>query len=204
MRRVLAASAVALLLMVAVVLAVFAASRMGEWTNPFGKPYRSAAASVRIGGPFTLIGPEGKSVASSDFHGKWMLIYFGYTHCPDACPTALNDIGVALDMMKSRRTTVAPLFITVDPERDTPPVMAAYTHQFSPQIVGLTGSDAAIRQAEREYHVYAARQPTADGGYGMDHSNIIYVMDPSGQFAGVIDGSANPEDIAAQVVKFEA
>ena len=204
MRRLAGGGAVALALSVAVVLAVFAASRIGEWTNPFGAPYRSAAGPVPIGGPFTLTGPDGHPVASSDFRGKWMLIYFGYTHCPDACPTALNDIGVALDMMKGRRVMVAPLFITVDPARDTPPVMSAYTRQFSTRIVGLTGSDAAIRQAEREFRVYAARHATPDGGYGMDHSNVIYVMDPSGRFAGVIDGSANPEDIAAQVEKLEA
>ena len=204
MRRLVGGGAVALLLMVAVVLAVFAASRIGEWTNPFGAPYRSAGGPVPIGGPFTLTGPDGHPVASTGFRGKWMLIYFGYTHCPDACPTALNDIGVALDMMKQRRTTVAPLFVTVDPERDTPPVIAAYTRQFSPQIIGLTGSDAEIKQVERQYRVYAARQPTKDGGYGMDHSNIIYVMDPTGRFAGIIDGSANPEDIATQVEKLEA
>ena len=204
MKRILGGGAAALLLAVAVVLAVFVASRMGEWTNPFGAPYRSANGPVPIGGPFTLTGPDGKSVASASFRGKWMLIYFGYTHCPDACPTALNDIGVALDMMKQARATVAPLFITVDPERDTPPVIAAYTHQFSPQIIGLTGPAGAIEQAEREYKVYAARHPIEGGGYAMDHSNIIYVMDPDGKFAGIIDGSANPEDIAAQVEKFEA
>ncbi len=204
MKRILGGGAVALLLMIAVVLAVFAAARMGEWTNPFGAPYRTAGGPVAIGGPFSLTGPDGKPVASRAFRGKWMLIYFGYTHCPDACPTALNDIGVALDMMKQRRTRVAPLFITVDPERDTPSVIGAYTRQFSPQIIGLTGSTDAIRQTEREYRVYAARHPIEGGGYAMDHSNIIYVMDPTGRFAGIIDGSANPEDIAAQVEKLEA
>ncbi len=194
---------IAVLLAMAVVLAVFAAARMGEWTNPFGAPYRNAAIPVPIGGPFSLTGPDGKPVASTSFRGKWMLIYFGYTFCPDACPTALNDVGVALDMMKRLRTTVAPLFITVDPQRDTPPVMAAYTRQFSPRIIGLTGTPEAIRQVEREYHVYAVRHPTKDG-YSMDHSNLIYVIDPAGHFAGIIDGSANPEDIAAQVERFEA
>ena len=204
MRRGLRNAAVTLLLAAAVFLAVVAAKHMEEWTNPFGAPYRAASTPVPIGGPFTLTGPDGKTVSNTDFRGKWMLVYFGYTHCPDACPTALNDIGVALGMMKQRSTSVAPVFITVDPERDTPAVMGAYTHQFSPQIVGLTGPQNTIARAEHEFHVYAARHPTPGGGYEMDHSNIIYVMDPSGHFAGIIDGSANPEDIAAQVEKLEA
>ena len=196
--------AVGLLLAAAATLAILAATHMEEWTNPFGAPYRTASTPVPIGGPFTLIGPTGKPVSSTDFRGKWMLVYFGYTHCPDACPTALNDIGVALTMMKQRAGTIAPIFITVDPDRDTPPVIAAYARQFSPRIVGLTGPQSAITAAEHEFHVYAARHPTPGGGYDMDHSNIIYVMDPAGHFAGIIDGSANPEDIASQVEKLEA
>jgi protein SCO1/2 len=196
--------AIAIILGLGVAVAVVAAFIMADWTNPFGTPYRAEGGPVPIGGPFTLVGEGGRAVSSEQFRGKWRLIYFGYTHCPDACPTALNDIGVALDMLKGRADTVAPIFISVDPDRDTPAVVTAYARQFSPRIMGLTGTDAQIGAAEKEFHVYAARHPSPGGGYTMDHSNIIYVMDPKGHFAGIIDGSANPEDIAAQVGKFEA
>ncbi len=159
--------------------------------------------SVRIGGPFSLLDAGGHTVTDASFRGKWMLVYFGYTHCPDACPTALNAVGNALDMLHARAGDVAPIFITVDPSRDTPSLIGAYTRQFSPAIIGLTGSQAAIDQAEREYRVYAAKHPTPDGGYGMDHSNVIYVMDPRGRFSTIIDGGANPEDIAAKIGQLE-
>ena len=193
----------AVVLTAVALVAVAAALTMSAWTNPFGTPYRQAG-TVTIGGPFTLTGPGGKQVSSSDFRGKYIVLYFGYTHCPDACPTALNDIGVALDMMKSRAATVQAIFITVDPQRDDARTLAAYTRQFSPRILGLTGTQAQITQVEHEWHVYAARHPTPDGSYSMDHSNVIYVMDLAGRFAGLVDGTANPEDIAAQIEKLEA
>ena len=186
------------------VIAVVAAVTISEWTNPFGAPYRHQAAAPDIGGPFTLTGPDGHPVSSTSFRGKWLVVYFGYTHCPDACPTALNSIGVALDMLKSRAATVQPFFITVDPQRDGPQSVGTFAHQFSPRILGLTGTQAQITAVEHEYRVYAARHPEPGGSYSMDHSNIIYVMDPQGHFAGFVDGSANPEDIAAQLTKFEA
>ena len=160
MRRGLRNGVVTVLLAAAVLLAVVAATHMEEWTNPFGAPYRAAGTPVPIGGPFTLTGPDGKPVSSTDFHGKWMLVYFGYTNCPDACPTALNDIGVALGMMKQRSGSVAPVFITVDPERDTPAVLSAYTHQFSPRIVGLTRTTR--RDRPRRARVPRLRRPSSD------------------------------------------
>ena len=163
-----------------------------------------AGAPIAIGGPFTLTAPDGSSVTDADFRGKWMLVYFGYTHCPDACPTALNSVANALDMMKAKGRDVTPVFITVDPERDTPPVMGRYVGLFDKQIVGLTGTEAQIDRVEREYRVYAARHPTKGGGYSMDHSSIIYVMDRRGRFNSFLDGAANPEDIAAKLEKLDS
>lgn len=170
------------------------------WFTQSSEPMTAAD----IGGPFALTAPDGHSVADTDFRGKWMLVYFGYTRCPDACPTALNSIANALDLLKARRGSVAPIFVTVDPARDTPAVMGHYVSLFDKQLIGLTGTQAQIDRVTREYRVYAARHPTKGGGYTMDHSSIIYVMDQQGRFNSVIDGAANPEDIAAKIVKLES
>jgi len=170
------------------------------WFSQSSEPMTAAD----IGGPFALVAGDGRTRTDADFRGKWMLVYFGYTQCPDACPTALTSIAAALDMLKARRDTVAPIFITVDPARDTPAVMGHYVALFDKQITGLTGTQAQIDRVTREYRVYAARHPTKGGGYTMDHSSIIYLMDPQGRFNSVLDGAANPEDIAAKITKLES
>jgi protein SCO1 len=154
----------------------------------------------QIGGPFTLVDGVGKTVTDTDFRGKIMMIYFGYTHCPDACPTALNDMALALGKLSpEQRQRVAPIFITVDPERDTEAVMADYTSSFGPEFIGLTGSAEAIAQAKREFRVYAAKHPTKDGDYDMDHSSIIYVMDTSGRFISNFTHESDPEAMAKKL-----
>ena len=161
-------------------------------------------SSLDIGGPFTLTAPDGRTVTDADFRGRWMLVYFGYTHCPDACPTALNNLANALDMLKQRQHDMAPVFITVDPARDTPEVMGKYVGLFDKQITGLTGTQAQLDTAEHEYRVYAARHEEKNGGYSMDHSSIIYVMDKAGRFSTFIDGAASAEDIAARLRKLDS
>ena len=157
---------------------------------------------VSVGGPFALIDGDGKPVTDQDFRGKWMVVYFGYTHCPDACPTALNAIAVALDKLPAaERGKVQPIFITVDPERDTPPVMKEYVAAFASDIIGLTGTVDALKPVEKSYHVVAEKHPTAGGGYDMDHSSIIYVMDPDGRYSTILAGDASPDDIAASLGK---
>jgi len=157
--------------------------------------------TTKIGGPFQLVDSQsGKTVTDQDYKGKWLLIYFGYTHCPDACPTALNDLSLALDKLGDKRRDMAPLFITIDPERDTADVMKDYAASFAPDIVGLTGSTDQIAKAEKEYRVYAAKHPTKDGGYDMDHSSIIYVMDPSGRFVTNFTHETDPDQMAAKLM----
>ncbi len=157
--------------------------------------------TAQIGGPFELVDSQsGKTVTDQDYKGKWQLIYFGYTHCPDACPTALNDLSLALDKLGDKRKAMAPLFITIDPERDTADVMKDYTASFAPDIVGLTGSTEAVAKAEKEFRVYAAKHPTKDGGYDMDHSSIIYVMDPSGRFVTNFTHETDPDQMAAKLM----
>jgi protein SCO1/2 len=163
------------------------------------QPVASAAAA--IGGPFRLIDGDGHGVTDQSFRGKAMLVYFGYTHCPDACPTALQDMAAAVDKLTpAERAQVQVVFITVDPARDTPAVMKSYVSAFGPGIEGLTGSPGAVAQAAREYRVYYARHDEANGDYSMDHSSIIYVMDKQGRFAGILRDGA-PDAMADSIRK---
>ena len=157
--------------------------------------------SSAIGGPFKLVDQNGKTVTNTDLEGKWLLVYFGYTHCPDACPTALNNIALALRDLGAEKQQVRPVFITVDPERDTSSAMKDYVQAFDAPIVALTGSDAAIAQAAKEYRVYYAKHAEAGGEYSMDHSSIIYVMDPKGRFTASFTGEDPPAQIAARLKK---
>ena len=166
-------------------------------------PAPAATGAVTIGGPFALVDGHGKTVTDKDFRGRYMLIYFGYTHCPDACPATLNDISLALDKLTpAERARVAPLFITVDPERDTPAMIGDYVAAFSKDLVGLTGDQAAINAAEAEYHVYAERHLLKHGDYAMDHSSIMYVMGPDGGFVGIINDGTKPVGIAQRLKAF--
>lgn len=153
-----------------------------------------------IGGPFRLRAGDGKEVTDADFRGRWMLVYFGYTRCPDACPTALQDMANALDgLTPAQRAKVAILFISVDPERDTPAVVQDYVRAFNAPITGLSGTAEQVAAAAKAYRVYYAKHPRPDGDYEMDHSSIIYVMDPSGRFAANFTHETAPDTIAAKL-----
>ena len=173
--------------------AVLAAGLAGTGAYMWG---RAPAPAAGIGGPFTLLDGAGRTVTDRDFRGKWMLVYFGYTHCPDACPTALGDMANAYDLLGAGRDKVAMMFITVDPERDTPAVMKDYVSNFDAPILGLSGSTTQVAAAEAGYRVYAAKHPEKDGSYSMDHSSIIYVMDPSGRFVANFTHETAPQQIA--------
>ena len=174
------------------VLALFAILAYLAYANFAGSGNNAGV----IGGSFALVDQNGKAVTDKDFKGRWLIVYFGYTHCPDACPTALNTIGEAIDQLGPKRGLVTPIFITIDPARDTAAVLKSYVASFGPEFVGLTGSDSAIASAEQAYHVYAAKHPTADGGYDMDHSSVLYVMDPKGGFVTNFADEIDPETLA--------
>jgi protein SCO1/2 len=169
------------------------------FTSLPGSAVRSAAT---IGGPFQLIDGQGASVSERSFPGKYTLVYFGYTLCPDVCPTTLADLTDALDKLGAKGNQIQPIFITVDPKRDTAPVMKQYVAAFSPRLVGLTGSPGEIAAVAREYRVYYAEHRTGPGpdDYTMDHSSILYLMAPDGSFIAPIradqDGPAMAADIA--------
>ena len=161
-----------------------------------GTPLASA-----IGGPFHLIDQNGKAVSDADLKGKWQLLFFGYTHCPDTCPTALNELSLALDQPGVKREDVEIVFITVDPERDTPAVMKSYVQSFDAPIIALTGSPDAVAQAAKAYRVYYAKHPRADGEYDMDHSAVIYVMNPDGRFTASFTPDSTADAIAERLRK---
>jgi protein SCO1 len=158
--------------------------------------------SAAIGGPFQLIDQNGNTVTNTDLEGKWLLVYFGYTHCPDACPTALNSIALALSSLDAaQKQLVRPVFITIDPERDTAKALKEYVSAFNAPILALTGGAAAIGKAASEYRVYYAKHPEPGGDYSMDHTSIIYVMDPKGRFTASFGGDDPPEQIATRLKK---
>jgi protein SCO1/2 len=168
--------------------------------TPRGGAAGTALANA-IGGPFRLIDQNGKAVSDADLKGKWQLVFFGYTHCPDACPTALNEIALALDQLGEKRGEVAVVFITVDPERDTPEVMKSYVQSFDAPIIALTGSPDAVAQAAKAYRVYYAKHPRGDGDYDMDHSAVIYVMNPEGRFTATFTPDSTADAIAQRLQK---
>jgi protein SCO1 len=193
---------VAVLLGGLVVLAGAAFLSLAHRDTPRGAAGTLLASA--IGGPFRLVDQNGKTVTDADLKGKWSLIYFGYTHCPDACPTALNDMSIALDELGPKRGAVRPVFITVDPERDTPEVLKSYVTAFDAPIMALTGDPEEIARAAKGYRVYYAKHPEAGGDYSMDHSSVIYVMDPEGRFTASFTHQSTPEEIAERLKKLLA
>jgi len=153
---------------------------------------------VTIGGPFALVAPDGTTVTDQTFRGKWLLVYFGYTFCPNTCPMTLNEIATALEKLGTDATKMQSLFITVDPQRDTRAVLEQYTQSFDPRIVGLTGDPQQIDAVTKEYGAYAARHRTGPGpeDYVIDHSTYLYVMDPGGKFVRAFDANTSGDLIA--------
>jgi protein SCO1/2 len=153
-----------------------------------------------IGGPFRLVAGDGRTVTDQDFRGKYLLVYFGYTICPDICPTTLQSVVTALDRLGEKADRLQPVLITVDPTRDTPPVMAQYTAAFSPRLIGLSGSEEQIAAVEREYRIYTAFHP--DGaGYAVDHSSALFLMGPDGRFIARLKAEASAPEIASDLVR---
>jgi protein SCO1/2 len=182
---------------------------MAGLSSARAEPQRSAAEIMDIlmwgrepvGGPFALTDHAGKPRTDADFRGKLMLVYFGFTYCPDVCPADLQSIGVALDRLGPAGDAVQPLFITVDPERDTAAHLKDYVALFHPRLIGLTGDAAAIRQAADAYKVYYAKVPNARGDdYTVDHTAFIYLMGGDGQYLGFFPPGTPPERIA-EVIK---
>lgn len=185
------------LLLLATILAGGLLWHESENVPQFGRVISSG--QIDVGGPFRLVDQDGKLRSSTDFHGKYQLIYFGYSYCPDVCPTTLEVIAGALDNLGLDANRIVPIFITVDPERDTPEVLKKYLAAFGHQFVGLTGSATQIAAAEREYRVHVQKHPLKDGSYGMDHTSVIYFMGPTGRIVSFYDEALSPGDLASSL-----
>jgi len=163
-------------------------------------PVGQAVASV--GGPFRLEDQSGKAVTDADMKGKPFLVFFGFTHCPDICPTTLFDMSQLMKELGPDADRTGALFITVDPERDTPSVMKDYLSNFDPHVRGLTGDRASIDAAIRAYRVYAKKVPLENGDYTMDHTALVYLMDKNGHFVAPFDVSRTPAAEAADLRRY--
>ena len=154
-----------------------------------------------VGGPFTLTDHTGKRVTDQDFRGKFLLVFFGFTNCPDVCPTALQVMAAALDKLGPNAARITPVLISVDAAHDTPAVLATYVASFHPRLVGLTGSQAEIDAVAKAYRVYVKKvpDPKSTAGYTIDHSSIIYVMGPDGAYRSHFTHTTSPEVMAERL-----
>ena len=162
---------------------------------------------ARIGGPFALIDQDGRAVTDRSFAGKYRLMYFGYTFCPDVCPVDMQNVGAGMRLLEKSDPALAarvvPVFVTVDPARDTPAVLKEFVRAFHPRMVGLTGSPQAIAAAEKAYAVYAKKGAVSPGGgYMMDHQNAVYLMDPAGKPLALIPADEGPKAVADEIAKW--
>ncbi|MFM7347297.1 MAG: SCO family protein [Tagaea sp.] len=173
----------------------------GAWGFHFWRegqaPDPASLAGSSIGGPFELVDQTGAARRDAEFRGRYMLIYFGFTYCPDACPTALLAMAEALDRIGPSADRIQPIFISVDPERDTPEQLAGYVAAVDPRLVGLTGSPAQIASAARAYRVfYRKAAPASTTEYLVDHTSLVYLMGPDGRFLAHFSHETSPDRMA--------
>lgn len=160
----------------------------------------TVSGKALIGGPFRLVDHDGKPVTERDFAGRAMLVMFGFTSCPDICPSGLQVMAAALDTLGEKKNAVTPIFISLDPERDKPKELKDYVKSFHPAIVGLTGSAADVDAAAKAYRVYYKKVPLPGGdGYTIDHSSFFYIMDAKGAFVAHVPHSTNPDALSLRL-----
>jgi cytochrome oxidase Cu insertion factor (SCO1/SenC/PrrC family) len=191
--------------LIAIVLAVLLGPSL-SWAEQ--KPPRSAAEIMDIlmwgrepvGGPFALTDHNGKPRTEADFRGKFLLVYFGFTYCPDICPVDLLNIGIAIDQLGEAGELVQPLFVSVDPERDIPAHLAEYVPMFHPRLIGLTGDADAVRKAADAYKVYYAKVASGGGtDYTVDHTAFIYLMGVKSEYLGFFPPGTAPDRMAESI-----
>ena len=159
-------------------------------------------APSAIGGPFSLVDQTGKPVTEADLKGKPSLMFFGFTHCPDICPTALFDMTQLYKALGRDADKLQAYFVSVDPERDTPAILKEYLSSFDPRLRGLTGDPAAVAAMEKAYRVYSKKLPLDGGGYTMDHTALVYLMDKEGRFVAPFNLKRKPEEAAAELKRY--
>ena len=162
-------------------------------------------AGASIGGPFTLVDGDGKAVTDADFAGKYRIMYFGYTFCPDVCPVDVQNIGGAMKLLDKSNpklsARIVPVFVTIDPARDTPKVVKEFTSAFYPRMVGLTGTAAQVDAAAKAYRVPYAKRETPSG-YLMDHGRQAYLMGPKGEPLALLPQEESPQAIVAEIERW--
>lgn len=159
-------------------------------------------APSAIGGPFRLVDQTSAVVTEGDLKGKPSLMFFGFTHCPDICPTALFEMTQLYKALGSDGDKVQSYFVSVDPERDTPDILKEYLSSFDPRLRGLTGDPAAVAAMEKAYRVYSKKIPLENGGYTMDHTALVYLMDKEGRFVAPFNLKRKPEEAAAELKRY--
>lgn len=197
-------------------LAVIAAAAWIAWSQIAGdRPVAGGPGSgvvqtsVKIGGPFELTNHRGETVTDADFRGRFMLVFFGYGHCPDICPLELSNMVTALDLMREKAAAVQPIFITVDPMRDTAEFLSDYVQHFHPQMVGLTGTEEQIKDIAKAYRVFYAKAPPrnpaeaeSEEDYLVDHSTFVYLMGPDGNYVSMFRHKTDPAEMAKTLIQF--
>lgn len=194
--------------LMATILAGLAVGGMAAWMilsppGPAMGPGKQTSGKALIGGPFTLVDHTGRKVTEKDFLGRKALVFFGYTSCPDICPSGLQVMSAALDSLGAKADGVTPIFISVDPERDTPQKLAEYVKSFHPRLIGLTGSQAEVDAAAKAYRVYFKKAPAPEGtkDYGVDHTSFFYLMDEKGEFVRHFTHPIEAAKLAAELAK---
>ena len=165
--------------------------------------------SVPIGGPFRLVNQRGQTVKNTDFPGKHLLIFFGFSNCPDVCPMAINEIALTLKLLKDKADQIQAIFVSVDPERDTPEVLDKFVAAFDERIIGLTGTIQQIEDVTKAYRIYYQKalpkekedQPKDKAFYQVDHSAIIYLMSPTGEYIRHFSHGTSSDDMAKDILK---
>jgi protein SCO1/2 len=179
-------------------LVVFSAALF--WVT--GKNQVAGPPPSSVGGPFNLVDQDGKAVSDADLKGKPFLVFFGFTHCPDVCPTTLFEVSEVFRTLGKDAERVNALFVTVDPERDTSEQLKVYLSSFDPHLRALTGDTAAIAAMEKAYRVYSKKVPLEGGDYTMDHTALVYLMDKKGRFVAPFSLKRTPAEAAADLRKY--
>lgn len=182
----------------AFLLGLIALGAAAYWALTY-EPRRQGVANV--GGPFTLVAGDGRTVTERDFKGAPFLVFFGFTHCPDICPTKLQEMSEVFSKLGRNGAKVRALFITVDPERDTPEVMKSYVGSFDNRIIGLTGSREEVEKVAKAYRAFARKVPLKDGDYTMEHTSLVYLMNRDGLFVGSLNLDKPPEEAAKEIAR---
>jgi protein SCO1/2 len=154
-----------------------------------------------VGGPFTMVDQNGKTVTDADFRGEPFLVFFGFTHCPDICPTTLYEMSEVMKRLGPDANKTRALFVSVDPERDTPEKLKQYLSSFDPRVIGLTGTQAQVDAIKKAYRVYSKKVPLKDGDYTMDHTAVVYLMDKNGRFIAPFNLQRSADEAAADLRK---